>query len=125
MTYIRSRPWRPRGPWFCNRASARRRGRRNDELEVTNAGEMTLGDEWLAEPQDVAEDVVLVPVLESRAVPERMLATSADYVLSLGSGAQPADQLPQELDLIVDDVIAAHALSWQRDDDSSIARQSA
>src|SRR5215203_44865 len=121
MTYIRSRPWRPRGPWFCNRASARRRGRRNDELVVTNAGEMTLGNEWLAEPQDVAEDVVLVPVLESRPVSEHMLATSADYVLALGSGPPAADQLPQRLDLIADDVIAAHALSWQRDDDSSTA----
>src|SRR5687767_7200614 len=32
MTYMRSRPWRPRGPWFDNRAGARRRGRRADEL---------------------------------------------------------------------------------------------
>src|SRR5215218_9773555 len=32
MTYMRSRPWRSRGPWFDNRAGARRRGRRVDEL---------------------------------------------------------------------------------------------
>src|SRR4051794_15109238 len=25
MRYMRSRPWRPRGPWFENRAGARRR----------------------------------------------------------------------------------------------------
>src|SRR3954471_11348845 len=32
MRYMRSRPWRSRGPWFDNRAGARRRGRRADEL---------------------------------------------------------------------------------------------
>jgi hypothetical protein len=124
MTYIRSRPWRPRGPWFCNRAGARRRGRRNDELVFASAGEMTLGDGLPTEPQDLAEDDVLVPVLESRPVPERMLTTAADYVLGLDSGLPAADRIPQRLDRIAEDVIAAHTLSRQRDDDAG-TRQSA
>ena len=32
VTYIRNRPWRPRCPWFGNRAGSRRRGFRQDEL---------------------------------------------------------------------------------------------
>jgi hypothetical protein len=32
VTYIRNRPWRPRRPWFGNRAGSRRRGYRQDEL---------------------------------------------------------------------------------------------
>src|SRR5215216_1437547 len=36
MRYMRSRPWRPRGPWFENRAGARRRGRRADELAAVS-----------------------------------------------------------------------------------------
>ena len=90
---------------------------------------MTLGDGLTAEPQDVTEDDVLVPVMESRPVPERMLATSAsasaDYVLGLRSGPPAAAQLPPRLDRIADDVIVAHTLSLQRDDDTSAARQSA
>ncbi|MBW3633685.1 MAG: hypothetical protein KY456_11735 [Chloroflexi bacterium] len=86
-------------------------------------GEITSGDGLPAEPQDIVEDDVLVPVLDR----ERMLATSAsaDYVLSLGSGLPAADWLPQRLDRIAEDVIAAHALSRQRDDDAATARQSA
>ena len=129
MTYIRSRPWRPRGPWFCNRAGARRRGRRNDELVFASAGDMTSGDGLLAEPQELAEDDVLVPVLESGPVTGRMLATSAsasaDVVLGLGSGPPAANQIPQRMNRIADDVIAAHTLARQRDDDASTARQSA
>jgi hypothetical protein len=32
VTYIRRQPWRPRKPWFGNRAGARRRGVRQDDL---------------------------------------------------------------------------------------------
>ena len=124
MTYIRSRPWRPRGPWFCSRAAARRRGRRSDELVFASAGEMTFGDAVVAEPQDVAEDDEFVPVRESQPVPERILATAADYVLDVASGLPAADPLPRRFDLIADDVIAAHTLSRQNGDDAG-ARQSA
>ena len=126
MTYIRSRPWRPRGPWFCNRAGARRRGRRNDELTFESAGEMTFQDGVLAEPQDIVEDDVLLPVVESRPIPEPMLATSAnaDYVLDVASGPPASNRLPRQLDGIADEVIAAHTLSRQREDDTG-ARRSA
>ena len=92
-----------------------------------SAGEMALEDGLLAEPQDVAEEDVFVPVPESRPVPERMLAISAstDYVLDLRSGPPVADRLPRGLDRIADDVIAAHTLSRQRDEDATTARQSA
>src|SRR5215217_1769833 len=39
MRYMRSRPWRSRGPWFDNRAGVRRRGRRADELVLAAANE--------------------------------------------------------------------------------------
>jgi len=125
MTYIRSRPWRPRGPWFCDRAGARRRGRRNDELNDASAGEMTSAEGLLAEPQDIAEDDVVVAVLDSHPFPERMLATSADYVLEVSSGPLAADRLLQLADRIPDDVIATHILAQQGDDGAPVARQSA
>ncbi len=127
MTYIRSRPWRPRGPWFCNRASARRRGRRNDELALASSGEMTFDDGVLAEPRDVVEDDVFVPVAASWPIPDRKPATSAnvDYVLDVASALTVADQRPHGVDGIADEVIAAHALSRQHDDDTMAARQSA
>jgi hypothetical protein len=90
---------------------------------------MTSGDGPLAEPQNLVEDDVSVPVPESGPVTEWMRATSAsasvDVVLGPGSGPQTADRIPQRLDRSVEDVIAAHTLARQRDDDTSTARQSA
>src|SRR5687768_2641710 len=44
MRYMRSRPWRSRGPWFDNRAGARRRGRRADELVAAVTDELQVQD---------------------------------------------------------------------------------
>src|SRR5215213_7985817 len=69
MRYMRSRPWRSRGPWFENRAGARRRGRRADELVFADSDEL-LDSAAPAEVDDVeAEDVLLAgapawPILE-------------------------------------------------------------
>ena len=126
MKYIRSRPWRPRGPWFTNRAGARRRGRRDDELEFVSASEMTFEDGLLGESHDVAEDDVVLPIVATWQVPERLLAAAAeeDQVLALGPDPAAADQGPWRLDRVADSVIAAHMLSEQGDD-STTSRQSA
>jgi hypothetical protein len=130
MTYIRSRPWRPRGPWFSNRAGARRRGRRNDELEIMSAGEMTFEDQLLAESHEIlshkilGEDVLL-PVVAAGPVPGRMQATAeGDHVLALASGSSPTDQDSPRPDGTTDLVIAAYVLSPQHEDDTTF-RQSA
>ncbi len=87
---------------------------------------MTFGDVVLAESHDVVEDDVLLPVVATWPMPERMLAAVAkdDHVLSLGAGPAAANQGPQPLDRIADSVIAAHMLSGQRDE-TTTSRQSA
>src|SRR3954465_963317 len=69
MRYMRSRPWRSRGPWFDNRAGARRRGRRAAEMVFANSDEPR--DSAAAGSVDdvAAEDVLLAsapawPILE-------------------------------------------------------------
>ena len=126
MTYIRSRPWRPRGPWFCNRASARRRGRRSDEVEFARASEMTFSDGVVAEPQSVIEEDVLLPVVVSQTSLEPLLATSVnvDAVLAITSGSPAVDSALRQLDRGADEVIATHLLAQQRDD-AAASRQSA
>ena len=61
MRYMRSRPWRPRGPWFDNRAGARRRGRRADELVAAVSDELHVQDGVAPAGVEVveAEDVLL------------------------------------------------------------------
>src|SRR5215203_4838585 len=71
MRYMRSRPWRSRGPWFDNRAGARRRGRRADELVFADSDEL-LDTATPAGVDDIeAEDVLIAgtpswPILERR-----------------------------------------------------------
>ena len=126
MTYIRSRPWRPRGPWFCSRASARRRGRRSDELEFMSATEMTFGDRVLVEPQDVVGNDVLLPAVatQTRLGPMRATSADVDSALAVASSSPAVDSALHQFDRSADEVIAAHLLSQQRDD-AAASRQSA
>src|SRR5215207_1118126 len=135
MRYMRSRPWRPRGPWFDNRAGARRRGRRADELVVAVSDELHVQDG--VAPADVevieAEDVLL-STAPAWSISERMPAAWVVYdrassLATNGSGhdraLQPIDQL-----LEAEAVFTAHMLASQSNDSatahsSSSSRQSA
>src|SRR5215217_3127976 len=59
MRYMRSRPWRSRGPWFDNRAGARRRGRRADELVATVSEELPESVAPVGVEDMEAEDLLL------------------------------------------------------------------
>jgi hypothetical protein len=133
MRYMRSRPWRPRGPWFDNRAGARRRGRRADELVTAVAEDLQVQESVASAGVDVveAEDVLLSgapawPILER--MPAAWLAHQhASSPSPSGPGhdraLQPNDQL-----LEAQAVFTAHMLSSQSDDSAnsnSSSRQSA
>jgi hypothetical protein len=135
MRYMRSRPWRPRGPWFDNRAGARRRGRRADELVAAVAEDLQVHESVASAGVDVveAEDVLLSgapawPILER--MPAAWLAHQhASSLAPNGPGhdraLQPNDQL---LELEAEAVFTAHMLSSQSDDSAnsdSSSRQSA
>jgi hypothetical protein len=133
MRYMRSRPWRPRGPWFDNRAGARRRGRRADELVAAVSDELHLADGVASAGVDVveAEDVLLsgAPVWP---LSERMPATwvSHDRAISLAPHGPAHDRALQPIDqlLAAAAVSNAHMLSSRSDDSASsdsISRQSA
>src|SRR3954468_3781931 len=73
MRYMRARPWRSRGPWFDNRAGARRRGRRADELVFAASG--ALQDSVLPVGlEDVEAEDVLLTSAPAWPIPERMPA---------------------------------------------------
>ena len=133
MRYMRSRPWRSRGPWFDNRAGARRRGRRADELVAAVSDELLVPDGVASASVDVveADDVLLSgalawPILER--IPAAWVAHErASSLTANGPGhdrpGQPTDQL-----LEAEAVFTAHMLSSQSDDSatsSSSSRQSA
>jgi hypothetical protein len=133
MRYMRSRPWRSRGPWFDNRAGARRRGRRADELVAAVADELDVQDGVTSAVVDVIEaDDVLLSGVPVWPISERISAAwvahgRATSLAPNGPGhdrpLQPIDQL-----LEAEAVFSAHMLSSQSDDganSSSSSRQSA
>ena len=129
MGYIRSRPWRPRGPWFDNRAGARRRGRRADELASAVVDELHDGVALVGVEDVEAEDVLLSsvpvwPILEQ--------SPAALVVLDRASLLAPSepghDRALQSNDELAEAVITAHMLSSLNDGSvtsSSSSRQSA
>ena len=127
---MRSRPWRPRGPWFDNRAGARRRGRRVDELVAAVSEELPVGLVPTGVEDFEAEDVLLTsapawPI--SERMPAAWVAHDRASLLALMSG--PAhDRDAQQIDQLAEAVAAAHMLSSLNDDSvtsSSSSRQSA
>jgi hypothetical protein len=133
MKYIRSQPWRPRGPWFDNRAGARRRGRRADELVAAVSDEPRVQDGIVSAGVEVveAEDVLLTGApawpISARMPTARAAHDGASSFVPNGPGQdrvlQPIDQL-----LAAEAVFAAHMLSSQSDDSASSnssSRQSA
>ena len=139
MTYMRSRPWRPRGPWFDNRAGARRRGRRADELVAAVSDDLHLPDGIAPDGVEgiEAEDVLLTgapawPIPHVQRMPTAWATHDrasllASHGLPHDGALQPIDQL---LELEADAVVSAHLLSSQSDDSaaahsSSSSRQSA
>ena len=131
MRYIRSQPWRPRGPWFDNRAGARRRGRRADELVAAFSDEPRAQDGILSAGVEVveAEDVLLTgapawPI--SARMPTARFAH--DGASSFVPNGPTQDRVLQPIDQLAEAVFAAHMLSSQSDDSansSSGSRQSA
>ena len=126
MKYQRSRPWRSRGPWFSNRAGARRRGRRDDELVLADSGCVRDGDNHglNAGIQDTVVESVLPPGAETWSLPRGMVAARVDEdrILSLAPGLSAYGQAPRQIDQIADAVIAAHMLSRQGEDDADTSR---
>jgi hypothetical protein len=131
MTYMRSRPWRPRGPWFDNRAGARRRGRRVDELVSAVSDEPHMQDDIVSAGIEAveAEDVLLSgapawPI--SARMPTAWVAH--DRASSLAPSGPGQDRVLQPIDQLAEAVFAAHMLSSQSDDSAtsgSSSRQSA
>lgn len=126
VKFMRSRPWRSRGPWFGNRAGARRRGYRDDEVLSVAYGVFPDGDDVVrsaASEAIVAEDMVLADAA-GRSLPESMLAARVDVsgLLAIASPEAGAMLEPGEGAII--------AVNWptragQNGDDSSVSRHSA
>jgi hypothetical protein len=129
MRYMRSRPWRPRGPWFENRAGARRRGRRADELVSAVSDELHDSVASVGVEDVEAEDVLLTsapvwPTLEAK--PAALVAHDRANLLALDGPDH--DRALQPIDQLAKAVTAAHLLSSLNDDSvtsSSNSRQSA
>ncbi len=116
MKYMRSRPWRSRGPWFDNRAGPRRRGRRADELVAAVSDELQESVLPVG-VEDVEAEDVLVTSASAWPVPERMPAVWVAH-----------DRARQPIDQLAEAIITAHMLSSLNDDSatsSSSSRQSA
>ena len=130
MRYMRSRPWRSRGPWFDNRAGARRRGRRADEL-VAVSDELLVPDGVASAGVDVVEaEDVLLSGAPAWPISERMPAAWVTYerASSLTANGPGYDRTRQPIDQVAEAVFTAHMLSSQSDDSatsSSSSRQSA
>jgi hypothetical protein len=128
MRYMRSRPWRSRGPWFDNRAGARRRGRRVDEL-VSAACDELLDSAAPAAVDDVEEDVLLTsapawPILER--MPAAWVAHDRAGLLALNGPDH--DRTLQPTDQLAEAVVTAQMLSSLNEDSTrsgSNSRQSA
>jgi hypothetical protein len=131
MKYIRSQPWRPRGPWFDNRAGARRRGRRADELVAAVSDELRVQDDIVSAGAEVVEveDVLLTGTpawpISARMPTARVAHDGASSFVPNGPGQ---DRVLQPIDQLAEAVFAAHMLSSQSDDSASSnssSRQSA
>jgi len=131
MRYMRSRPWRSRGPWFENRAGARRRGRRDDELVLGVSDELPDGVESAAVEDVEALDVLLTGAPAWPISVRMPTAWVANERASLLAPNEPGyDRALQPIDQLADAVIAAHMLSSLSDDSGtssshSSSRQSA
>jgi hypothetical protein len=131
MTYMRSRPWRSRGPWFDNRAGARRRGRRVDELVSAISDELHVQDSIVSAGVEVAEaEDVLLPGSPAWPISEPMPTAwvAHDTASALAPDGSRLDQALQPIDQLAEAVIAAHMLSSQSEDSASShssSRQSA
>ena len=129
MKYMRSRPWRSRGPWFDNRAGARRRGRRADELVAAVSDE--LPDSMLpVGVEDVEAEDVLLTSASAWPIPERMPAAwvAHDHA-SLSALSRPDhDRARQPIDQLAEAVARTQMRSSLNDDSvtsGSSSRQSA
>ena len=131
MRYMRSRPWRSRGPWFDNRAGARRRGRRADELVAAVSDELHVLDGVASAGVDVVEaDDVLLSGVPAWPISERMPAAwvAHERASSLAPIGPGHDRARRPIDQRAEAVFTAHMLSSQSDDSansSSGSRQSA
>jgi len=131
MIYMRSRPWRSRGPWFDNRAGARRRGRRADELVAAVSNDLHMQDGVAAAGVDVVEaDDVLLSGAPAWPISARMPApwVAHERASSLAAIGPGHDRALQPIDQLAEAVFTAHMLSSRSDDSansSSSSRQSA
>ena len=131
MRYMRSRPWRSRGPWFDNRAGARRRGRRADELVAAVSDDLYMQDGGASAGVDVVEaDDVLLSGAPAWPISERMPAAwvAHDRASLLALSGPAHDRDSQQIDQLAEAVAVAHMLSSLNDDSvtsSSSSRQSA
>jgi hypothetical protein len=90
VTYIRERPWRPRRPWFGNRAGSRRRGFRQDEL---------------CPPTDPQHDDIDVSIAVGAG------ATPADDVVLAETVVQPAAESAAPARVDVSGLLAIEAIA--------------
>lgn len=131
MRYMRSRPWRSRGPWFDNRAGARRRGRRVDELESAVSDELQAQDSIVLAGVEVVEaEDVLLPGAPAWPISEQMPTAwvAQDRASTLAPDGPGNDRAPQSIDQLAEAVITAHMLSSLSEDSASShssSRQSA
>lgn len=131
MKYMRSRPWRPRGPWLDNRAGARRRGRRADELVAAVSDTLHVQDGVAATGVDVVEaEDVLVSGMPAWPISERMPTAwvALEPASSLMPNAPGHDRTLQPIDQLAEAVFTVRMLSSRSDesaDSSSSSRQSA
>jgi hypothetical protein len=127
VKYIRSRPWRSRGPWFGNRAGARRRGYRDDELlSATFTGTQHDDDVVMhVEYAAASADDLLLPITDDEPAANRMLAERVDLsgLLALAARAPERAPVDPDPDTLVGFDWIAHAA--QRDDESAVSRHSA
>jgi len=129
MRYLRSRPWRSRGPWFDNRAGARRRGRRADELLVAASDGLHVQDGGASNGGDVveAEDVVLSGA-PAWPISERMPAAwvAHERASSLAPNGSEHDRALQSIDQLLEAeaVFTAHMLSSQSGDSANSSSSS-
>ena len=129
MKYMRSRPWRSRGPWFNTRAGARRRGYRDDELASATFSTTHNDDDVVMhiEYQGAAADDAPSPTMdvEEGPVANRVLAERVDLsgLLALASQAPDRTRGDQDPDPLVG--FEWHVHLAQSDDESAVARHSA
>ena len=131
MRYMRSRPWRSRGPWFDNRAGARRRGRRSDELVAAVSDELHVDGGVVAADLEAteAQDVVL-PMATAWPIHERMPTAwlAHERTIALAPSGSGHDRALQPIDQLAEAVIAARMLSSRSEESASSdssSRQSA